>query len=142
MLVYSSRRNVCRRSVVDEMSVDEFSWTHVYQRVGQLLLWSQRRNKVVHEGRNLDPIFSPGRVEPRTLAVPRQFVYGLFVYDTSSTAFSSSAISSTDISSATVYQRVGQLYIQLMFQQIIIFINSNFYLHYDSFLSISFPLTL
>src|SRR6218665_1780431 len=42
--------------------------------------------------------------------------------------------SSTDISSTTVYQRVGQLYmyIQLLFQQIIIFINSNFYLHYDS----------
>ena len=60
--------------------------------------------------------------------VPQQFVYGHFVYDTSSTD-----ISSTDISSTTVYQRVGQLYIQLMFQQIIIFINSNFYyLHYDS----------
>src|SRR6218665_2161590 len=69
--------------------------------------------------------------------VPRQFVYGHFVYDTSSTD-----ISSTDISSTTVYQRVGQLYIQLLFQQIIIFINSNFYLHYDSFLLISLPLTL
>src|SRR6218665_3466816 len=54
--------------------------------------------------------------------VPRQLVYGHFVYDTSS----------TDISSTTVYQRVAQLYIQLLFQQIIIFINSNFYLHYDS----------
>src|SRR6218665_3437998 len=32
-----------------------------------------------------------------------------------------------------VYKRVGQLYIQLLFQQIIIFINSNFYLYYDSF---------
>ena len=50
--------------------------------------------------------------------VPRQFVYVHFVYDTSST---------------TVYQRTGQLYIQLLFQQIVIFINSNFYLHYDSF---------
>ena len=28
-LVYSSRRNVCRRSVVDEMSVDELSWNPV-----------------------------------------------------------------------------------------------------------------
>ena len=55
--------------------------------------------------------------------VPRHFVY-----DTSSTD-----ISSTDISSTTVYQRVGQLYIQLLFQRIIILINSNFYLHYDSF---------
>ena len=54
--------------------------------------------------------------------VPRQFVYGHFVYDTSS----------TDISSTTVYQGTGQLYIQLLFQQMIIFINSNFYLHYDS----------
>ena len=59
--------------------------------------------------------------------VPRQFVYGHFVYDTSSTD-----ISSTDISSTTVYQGTGQLYIQLLFQQIIIFINSNFYLHYES----------
>src|SRR6218665_1896860 len=65
-------------------------------------------------------------------AVPRQFLCGHFVYDTSS----------TDISSTTVYQRVGQLYIQLLFQQIIIFINSNFYLHYDSFLAIPLPLTL
>src|SRR6218665_4168440 len=55
--------------------------------------------------------------------VPRQLVYGHFVYDTWS----------TDISSTTVYQRTGLLYIQLPFQQIIIFINSNFYLHYDSF---------
>src|SRR6218665_3941659 len=70
-------------------------------------------------------------------SVPRQLVYGHFVYDTSSTD-----ISSTDISSTTVYQRVAQLYIQLPFQQIIIFINSNFYLHYDSFLSIPLPLTL
>ena len=54
---------------------------------------------------------------------------------------SSTDISSTDISSTTAYQRVGQLYIQLLFQ-IIIFINSNFYLHYDSFLSIPLPLTL
>src|SRR6218665_1272224 len=69
--------------------------------------------------------------------VPRQFVYGHFVYDTSSTD-----ISSTDISSTNVYQRVGQLYIQLLFQQIIIFINSNFYLHYDSLLSIPLPLAL
>ena|SRR6218665_509257 len=66
--------------------------------------------------------------------VPRQFVYGHFVYDTSS----------TDISSTTVglYQRTGQLNIQVLFQQIIIFINSNFYLHYDSFLSTPLPLTL
>src|SRR6218665_2050339 len=69
--------------------------------------------------------------------VPRQFVYGHFVYDTSSTD-----ISSTDISSTTVYHRVGQLYIQLLFQQIIIFINSNFYSHSDSLLSIPLPLTL
>ena len=62
-------------------------------------------------------------------SVPRQFVYGHFVYDTSSTD-----ISSTDNSSTTVYQRTGQLYIQLLFQQIIIFINSNFYLHYDSYI--------
>jgi len=48
--------------------------------------------------------------------------------------------SSTDISSTTVYQHVGQLYIELLFQQIIIFINCNFYLHYDSFLSIPLPL--
>ena len=60
--------------------------------------------------------------------VPRQFVYGHFVYDTSSTD-----ISSTDISYTTVYQDTGQLYIQLLFRQIIIFINSNFYLHDDSF---------
>src|SRR6218665_3716467 len=66
----------------------------------------------------------------------RHFVYGHFVYDTSSTD-----ILSTDISSTTVYQRVGQLYIQLLFQQIIIFIIFNFYLHYDSILSIPFPLT-
>src|SRR6218665_3951291 len=64
--------------------------------------------------------------------VPRQFVYGHFVYDTSS----------TDISSTTVDLRTGQLYIQLLFQQINIFINSNFYLHYDSFLSNPLPLTL
>ena len=64
--------------------------------------------------------------------VPRQPVYGHFVYDTSS----------TDISSTTVYQRIAQLYIQLLFQQIIIFINSNFYLFCDSFLSIPLPLTL
>src|SRR6218665_83073 len=63
-----------------------------------------------------------------SFSVPRQLVYGHFVYDTSSTD-----ISSTDISSTTVYQRVAQLHIQLLFQQIIIFINSNFYLHYDSF---------
>src|SRR6218665_1520394 len=50
--------------------------------------------------------------------------------------------SSTDISSTTVYQRTAQLYIHLRFQQIIIFINSNFYFHYDSFLSIPLPLTL
>src|SRR6218665_560349 len=43
---------------------------------------------------------------------------------------------------STVYQRTGQLYIQLLFQKITIFINSNFYLHYDSFLSIPLPLTL
>ena len=67
----------------------------------------------------------------------RQFVYRHFVYDTSSTD-----ISSTDITSTTVYQGTGQLYIQLLFQQIIIFINSNFYLHFDSFLSIPLPLTL
>src|SRR6218665_987472 len=48
--------------------------------------------------------------EPVSTRVPRQFVYGHFVYDTSSTD-----ISSTDISSTTVYQRVGQLYIQLLF---------------------------
>ena len=41
-------------------------------------------------------------------------------------------ISSTDISSTTVYQGTGQLCIQLLLQQIIIFINSNLYLHYDS----------
>ena len=35
--------------------------------------------------------------------VPRQFLYGHFVYDTSSTD-----ISSTDISSITVYQGSGQ----------------------------------
>src|SRR6218665_2385768 len=74
--------------------------------------------------------------------VPRQFVYGHFVYDTSSTDISSTDISSTDISSTTVYQRVGQLFIQLLFQKIIIFINSNSYLHYDSLLSIPLPLTL
>src|SRR6218665_517180 len=45
-----------------------------------------------------------------TFPVPRQLVYGHFVYDTSSTD-----ISSTDISSTTVYQRVAQLYIQLPF---------------------------
>src|SRR6218665_1474945 len=37
MLVYSSRRNVCRRnvcrrSVVDEMSVDELSWNPYFRR--------------------------------------------------------------------------------------------------------------
>src|SRR6218665_298274 len=58
----------------------------------------------------------------RTQMVPRQFVYGHFVYDTSS----------TDNSSTTVYQGTGQIYIQLLFQKIIIFINSNFYLHYES----------
>src|SRR6218665_2724324 len=36
------------------------------------------------------------------------------------------------ISSTTVYQHVGQLYIQLLFQQIIIFINTNF-TNIDSF---------
>jgi len=59
------------------------------------------------------------------------------LYDTSSTD-----ISSTDILPTTVYQGTGQLYIQLLFQQSIIFINSNFYLHYDSFLPIPLPLTL
>ena len=68
--------------------------------------------------------------------VPRQFVHEHFVYDTSSTD-----ISSTDISSTTVYHRVGELYIQLLLQIIIIFINSNFYLHYDSALSIPLQLT-
>src|SRR6218665_840249 len=48
--------------------------------------------------------------------VPREFVYGHLVYDTVS----------TDISSTTVYQRTGPLYIQLLFQQFIIFINSLF----------------
>src|SRR6218665_1784047 len=67
-----------------------------------------------------------------------QLVYGHFVYDTSSTD-----ISSTDISSTTVYQRVAQLYIQLLFQQIISFINpTSTYLHYDSFLPIPLTLTL
>src|SRR6218665_3818535 len=42
--------------------------------------------------------------------VPRQFAYEHFVYDTSSTD-----ISSTDFLSTTLYQRVGQLYIQLLF---------------------------
>src|SRR6218665_811920 len=74
---------------------------------------------------------------PRFWTVPRQFVYGHFVYETSSTD-----ISATDISSTTVHQRTRQLYIQLPFQQIIILINSNFYLHYYSFLSIPLPLTL
>jgi|SRR6218665_1380389 len=68
-----------------------------------------------------------GRPRPTMSMVPRQFVY-----DTSS----------TDISSTTVYQGTVQLYIQLLFQQIIIFINSNFYLRYDSCLSIPLPLTL
>src|SRR6218665_3327384 len=56
-------------------------------------------------------------------------------HDNSSTRYhdnSSTDISSTDISSTTVYQGTGQLYIQLLFQKISIFINSNFYLHYDS----------
>src|SRR6218665_3706801 len=63
----------------------------------------------------------------------------IFVYDTSSTD-----ISSTDISFTTVYQRVGQLYVHLLFQQIIIssiptstftmipFYQSRFHLHYDN----------
>src|SRR6218665_923968 len=38
--------------------------------------------------------------------------------------------------------RTVRLYIQLLFQKIIIFINSNFYLHYDSVLSIQLPLTM
>src|SRR6218665_4125689 len=63
------------------------------------------------------------------------FIDQVWFHDNSSTD-----TSSTDISSTTVYQRVGQLYIQLLFQQIIIFINSNFYLHYDS--SLSIPLSL
>src|SRR6218665_540105 len=79
---------------------------------------------------------TPGQKVPRHF-VYGHFVYGHFVYDTSSTD-----ISSTDFSSTTVYQRVGQLYIQLLFQQIIILINSNFYLHYDLFSSIPLPLTL
>jgi len=37
---------------------------------------------------------------------------------------------------------MGKSYIQLLFQQIIIFINSNFYLHYHSILSILLPLKL
>ena len=72
-----------------------------------------------------------GMIVRTATGVPRQFVYGHFVYDTSSTD-----ISSTDISSNTVYQRTGQLYIQLLFRKIIILINSNFYFHYDSLLSI------
>src|SRR6218665_3447065 len=63
-------------------------------------------------------------------------------HDNSSTDISSTDISSTDISSTIVHKVKGQLYIQLLFQQIIIFINFNFYLHYDSFLSIPLPLTL
>jgi len=39
--------------------------------------------------------------------VPRQLVYGHFVYD----------ISSTDILSTTVYQGTGQLYIQFLFSK-------------------------
>src|SRR6218665_954649 len=35
-LVYSSRRNVCRRNVVDEMSVDELSWNHNMHRSSHL----------------------------------------------------------------------------------------------------------
>src|SRR6218665_2659100 len=62
----------------------------------------------------------------------RTFRLRHFVYDTSSTDISSTDILSTDISSTTAYQRTGQLYIQLLFQQIVIFINSNFYLHCDS----------
>src|SRR6218665_2870885 len=73
---------------------------------------------------------------------PQQFVYGHFVYDTSSTDISSTTLRLQTFRLSTVYQRVAQLYIQLLFQQIIIFINSNFYLHYDSFLSIPLPLTL
>src|SRR6218665_574288 len=49
----------------------------------------------------------------------------------------STVISSTDISSTTVYQRTRQLYIQLLFQQITIFINSNFYLGYTMILFIN-----
>ena len=62
------------------------------------------------------------RNQCRWRRVPRQFVYGHFVYDTSSTDISPTDISFTII----VCQRTGQLYIQLLFQEIIIFINSNF----------------
>ena len=65
------------------------------------------------------------------------FVYGHFVYTTSSTD-----TSSTDIWYTTTLQRMRLSYIQLLFQQTIIFINSNFYLHYESFLSIPLPMTL
>ena len=58
-------------------------------------------------------------------------------HDNSSTDISSTTLRlqtfRLDISSTTVYEQVAQLYIQLLFQQIIIFINSNFYLHCDSF---------
>src|SRR6218665_2549346 len=79
-------------------------------------------------------VFSGGNSFQVSLCI-NQMTIGF--HDTSSTD-----ISSTDISSTTVYQRTGHLYIQLLFQQIIIFINSNFYLHYDSSLSIPLPLTL
>ena len=63
-------------------------------------------------------------------------------HDNSSTDISSTTlridISSTDTSSTTVYQGTGQFYIQLLFQQIIIFINSNVYLHYDSLINSPF----
>ena len=67
---------------------------------------------------------------------PRQVDYRLSIiirlHDNSSTDISSTTLRLPDISSTTVYQGTGQLYIQLLIQQILIFINSNFCLHYDS----------
>ena len=65
---------------------------------------------------------------PGPLGVPRQFVYRHFVHDIRLQTFRLQTFR------LLLYTSVQDSNIQLMFQQIIIFINSNFYLHYDSFL--------
>src|SRR6218665_2308677 len=101
-----------------------------------LSAWSTRHLRVAEQGLLRVPFAHTSATQSRTFLVVGPLVW---FHDNSSTDISSTTLRlqtvdemSTDISSITVYQGSGQLYIQLLFQQIIIFINSNSYLHYDS----------
>ena len=83
-------------------------------------------------------LFSDASIS-KMIMVPRQLVYGHFVYDTSSTD-----ISSTDISSTrpTIPENSTVIHPISVSANHYFFIDSNFYLHYDSLISIPLPLTL